>query len=460
MIATAQIVIFLTFPVIVHSGLLRGQRPRHPAEVAASSFQQERANHKKRDLSDHPAIPSTCLDDPDDPACHQILVKLRIISNLFFGDSATGSAVFLDRNENLRRKNDPSTLADDEESTLSKSSKSSEPLDFYTEEVVSSSPTRDLCYGNMERLPYKKFCHSEMPSVSLEPTDQPTEFPHGDKESGPWGAIPSIPVEPSPTPTLVPSVLSVETTTQRPTTQAPLTPTPTAATPRLGMCAGDCNSPADCDSSLYCYQRLNFEEVPGCPLVTALDSSRTDYCTNVTRPITETPSPPDEDSFRLKLYWNSSYWWQESNTEVEWCMTCPNHHPASATSCQEGDNLFLHYCSSDSVRFDFIFDTTNTSRPSEEEWLIQVVGTVFCLQHADTSASLAICNTTNPHQHWTATLGSNVTLSEPFEIGPRPDQFGSNLCLTIHHHPKFGEEIELYPCSVARNDNSSLWTMF
>ncbi|KAL3935184.1 MAG: hypothetical protein SGBAC_009240, partial [Bacillariaceae sp.] len=41
--------------------------------------------------------------------------------------------------------------------------------------LTTSSPSKDMCYGNMLKN-NGKFCHSEMPSVSAEPSEQPTGF--------------------------------------------------------------------------------------------------------------------------------------------------------------------------------------------------------------------------------------------------------------------------------------------
>lgn len=367
---------------------------------------------------------------------------------------------------------------------------------YYEEHVVSSSPTRDLCYGNMERIAYKKFCHSEMPSVSLEPSEQPTAAPNNDHLGNPWDNNPTLPKEPTLLPTgspnpslLVPSSRQPSSTSMPPS--SPAFPTDIPLPAGIGLCAGDCDSPADCESGLYCFQRMNFEAVPGCP-GTERDESRTDYCTNTTsRPSPLPPPPPpttDDDSpFRLKLYWNASYWWQESNEEIEWCMACLKQDPSVVSlhpsderrpPCQEGDALFLHYCSNEEsvvyFDFDFVVSSNISSGQQVVEWLMQITGTDLCLelQQQDTGATLQVCNATNPLQHWTSPPPPSTTPTtddEPFffEITPqRPSHdtgmmdWDNMLCLTTHHHPKLGEEVELYPCDVARHDNSSLWIMF
>ncbi|CAJ1936750.1 unnamed protein product [Cylindrotheca closterium] len=45
----------------------------------------------------------------------------------------------------------------------------------------------------------------------------------------------------------------------------------------LGLCQGDCDTADDCEAGLVCFQRSANDEVPGC-LGSKLDSSNTDYC--------------------------------------------------------------------------------------------------------------------------------------------------------------------------------------
>jgi hypothetical protein len=74
----------------------------------------------------------------------------------------------------------------------------------------------------------------------------------------------------------------------------------TASDPNnLGLCEGDCDRDSHCQEGLYCFQRNNFQAVPGCNGGES-DPSRTDYCvykqppeptqSPVSTP-TETPSP-------------------------------------------------------------------------------------------------------------------------------------------------------------------------
>jgi hypothetical protein len=342
-----------------------------------------------------------------------------------------------------------------------------------SEPMVSSAPTRDMCYGNMERLAYKKYCHSEMPSVSLEPSLAPSLIPDPTTDE--------IKNSPSPAPVVSTAVPS-PTISRTPGSDD----TPRIPSAALGMCQGDCDSPTDCANGLYCHQRIRSEQTPGCP-GTEFDGSRTDYCTNVTLTSVQPPigdDDDDDDVFRLKLYWNESYWWQESNVEMEWCVACPSHHveddneiPQSTTTittashrCHSGEDLFLQDCSSwgSVVFFTFppLVDPHATEEGGSAETVqIQIADSDLCLERSSSSTAVAVatCSATTPQQHWVKTTyiindnDDDDDVERPFELSPTTDP---QLCLTIHHHPKHGETLELFPCNKSRRDTSSLWTHF
>ena len=95
-----------------------------------------------------------------------------------------------------------------------------------------------------------------------------------------------------------------------PKTQSP-TPAPSVR-PRiswstnfpLGLCEGDCDKDDDCQDGLVCFQRDEFEDVPGC-IGGRENDSRTDYCVpkssspslaQRTRTIVSTDPPTEEPS--------------------------------------------------------------------------------------------------------------------------------------------------------------------
>eukprot|EP00934_Nitzschia_sp_Nitz4_P003442 Nitzschia sp. Nitz4//scaffold356_size15932//8909//10303//NITZ4_008880-RA/size15932-processed-gene-0.10-mRNA-1//1//CDS//3329548967//3432//frame0 len=423
-------------------------------------------------------IPKQCFLDPELPECQNLLHALDIPTVTLQQSSDTAPAmtpsVQQHRKYEPEAKNRPPSYL--------------EEFNYDPNQMASNAPTQDMCYGNMSKLPYKKFCNSEMPSVSLEPSEQPVghpptanaggddddeggtrnvTFPEDFPDSNETMIIPSPlptaaparietfqPASPPtsspshrhtyiPTPTFSP-IPTVELTTVnftdsnetltptlRPTTLPTQVPTITsqpssAPTYRLGMCQGDCDSPTDCAEGLYCYHRDSYEAVPGCPQA-AGDASRTDYCTD-----------GNDVATRLKLYWDESYWWQDSNTEARWCMVC-------ADECQIGDSLMIHECAWNSEYFRFAWDG--------DAFRIQVYDTDLCLERDGTSVTLQTCDFTEPLQEWTSPMG-NATEGLQFEIAQ------GNMCMTTHHHPKHGEIVELYKCRVARKDTTSFWTMY
>jgi hypothetical protein len=138
------------------------------------------------------------------------------------------------------------------------------------------------------------------------------------------------------------------------------------------------------------------------------------------------------------MHWQVGYYWQGENFEREWCIGCNGQ-------CREGETLFLQECAWDAARFDFLDLET-------DEIQIQAVGTSLCLERYHNDTTLELCNSTNVQQRWTAIDG---TFRDRFEIAQNYND--EDYCLTTHHHPKYGEEVELYKCSVSRRDNTSLW---
>ena len=85
---------------------------------------------------------------------------------------------------------------------------------------------------------------------------------------------------------------------------------PSTAFP-LQECQGDCDDDDDCDWGLYCFQRGRYDGVPGCSGGES-ESASSDFCA---------PLPPERQplpgTFRLKLWWQPGYVWQEVRTPLQ-----------------------------------------------------------------------------------------------------------------------------------------------
>ncbi len=213
----------------------------------------------------------------------------------------------------------------------------------------------------------------------------------------------------------------------------------------LGVCEGDCDVDGDCAGDLVCYQR-DSGPVPGCS-GTAI--SNLDYCIRsnaspVAAPTPVAPTGPTTSSgpqdFKLKLYWEPGYFWQEESFERKWCMRC------LGGSCSVGEKLYIEECDDDGVqRFDFDY-------VSSDEVLIKLHGTNQCLERSNKDFFVRNCNSGKSLQRWWAKVGNFDEYR--FEISQKA---ASNLCMTQRHHPKAGEDVHLEPCTVARSGDTSFW---
>ncbi|HEY9708970.1 MAG TPA: hypothetical protein V6D48_12285 [Oculatellaceae cyanobacterium] len=99
----------------------------------------------------------------------------------------------------------------------------------------------------------------------------------------------------------------------------------------MGLCEGDCDDDSDCQGNLVCYQRFTGRQpVPGCT-GGELDNSKNDYCVERSAVNNDQTSGQGQDNahgpaplsnFRLKMYWQQGYYWQEETFERKWCMQC------------------------------------------------------------------------------------------------------------------------------------------
>lgn len=391
-------------------------------------------------------LPSICLENPDDPVCDKL-------------HQAYYHAEYYTRG----KKNFPK-----EETAPSPSPRTANVPTVRYYPLATSSPTRDMCYGNMAKHMYGKFCHSEMPSVSAEPSEQPTYFPaDSDGEDAHPASTPSPSESPSASPTLAPSIRPSESPSARPSIDimdddvdhfdgpdsedmGP-TPSPTQS-PTLSWRQFPTHRPSS----------FSFDE--------SEDSGRpNDDNGEYIKP------PKDSNAVRLKLYWQPGYYWQEETFERKWCMRCENN-----LDCQVGEKPFLGDCAEDWYKTAYF----NLISYGDHEFVqIQVISadekkrtdrqrrkrngfssSDLCLERSrGRHVTLEQCHTDGKEEQlWRAPQGSfrNIQRSNNrFELSQ--SLFGGmDYCLTNHHHPKYGETLEMYTCDEARRDQTSFWNTY
>lgn len=515
MIASTILIIILIVSVLetISAGTLRGRQQQQEQQF----HRDENKRRQRRSLADlifyanpsstdppvnHAGIPSICLESPDDPICDK-LHQVYYLPEYYTQSEVTP-------------RRDPRPAA----------APAGVPTIHY---MATPSPSRDLCYGNMALFQHGKFCHSEMPSVSMEPSEQPTQFqglPEEDSSSSLSDAPSDAPnAAPTIPPTQIPSESPSRAPTVPPTTRIP-SEQPSAA-PSHGPSHPPSESPSASPSSIPLLVLLSPapttvrpSESPSASPTAVLDTMDDDDIVHyddpdsedvndtnaptfppstslapTNAPTTHAPTIPegeqfsydesgdgrDEEStytgpyrpnpyaaaasFRLKLYWQEGYYWQEETFERNWCMRClDNQH------CQVGEPLFLGDCGNwhRSAYFDFVYFGNNVVQielilAEEEE---EVNGNThddddnnnkLCLERTGSrQVTLQECDVENSKQHWKASLGSFT--GNRFEISQT--LFGGvEYCLTNHHHPKYGERLELYTCEETRRDTTNFWNV-
>jgi hypothetical protein len=173
-------------------------------------------------------------------------------------------------------------------------------------------------------------------------------------------------------------------------------------------------------------------------------------------PSPSAPSPSVVEPFLLKLYWQYAYLWQGEKFERKWCLQCDDGTPG----CQTGDSLRIRVCDDDPNRiynteFEFVETTAGVVRIRDP-----VSNTCMTGETSGSNANrirMRTCSDSRADQTWwTAGLGS-FTDGGRFELHPAGT---TDLCATIHHHPRDGEVLFLRPCYLPRRDTTSYWNLY
>lgn len=120
--------------------------------------------------------------------------------------------------------------------------------------------------------------------------------------------------------------------------------------------------------------------------------------------------------FKLKMYWEPSYYWQESHRETFWCMQCRNNE------CRSGKNVQIRDCRGVNTRFEFV---------GSGAIQIKVSGTDLCMTMVGgDELQLKSCNSGDNNQKFNA--GQGDFNSKRFEIY----SVSKNGCIANPHHPR------------------------
>lgn len=306
------------------------------------------------------------------------------------------------------------------------------------------------CEGGEEAGAKTDYCFAN-PNASTEtPSVSPTTSTLQPSQSASPSSVPTL--SPKPTITSPPVTMAP--------TQLPLLEvvgnngSPESAFP-LGLCQGDCDDDDDCDWGLYCVQRNDEDDpVTGCDIGDPTFTDR-DFCASM---------PADQllpRSFRLKMYWEDGYMWQDSPDETEWCATFDYDGYPGTGQCWYGDEtercnpeeMYIADCRKD-LRQAFVFVPV-----SSDEVLVQLGnGDDRCWERDGRAVLLRPCDPINPLQRWYPLNGSFQS-GDKFELSQK--DFDTQ-CVANAHHPKPGEVVEMHFCEALRlpDSETSYWVKY
>ncbi|KAL3929009.1 MAG: hypothetical protein SGBAC_012395, partial [Bacillariaceae sp.] len=285
---------------------------------------------------------------------------------------------------------------------------------------------------------------SIVPTESLEPSGYPTEIP----STGPTGIPtispslgPTVSKEPTNVPSLVPSQKPSTGPTQHPTMTFQPSRYPTRSpTPRPTQPPTPSPTPSP---TLRPTPRPTPQPTPS--------------------PTHQPIAPPPDNSFKIRLYWDPSYFWQETKEEAWWCLECvkcaeyggmdaPDHGCVSYGTgdegrCKAGDSIWVRDCRSRGNRF-------NVEKSAGREFMLRIATTNLCVERIRNNHPFLFlqgCDRNNPYQRFNPWNNYNK-----FELRPP----GSRDCISQAHHPKSGELVSMHNCDLADRDETLYWERY
>jgi hypothetical protein len=149
--------------------------------------------------------------------------------------------------------------------------------------------------------------------------------------------------------------------------------------------------------------------------------------------------PKPTKPFRLRLFWEQGYNWQDSTSERFWCAEC-------AENCSSGSHLQIGKC----------------SEIEKQQWLANGLTIRFAPNPSlcVTSSGFGINNPLRLH-HCNGGNDQNfyeVKENARFEL--QPASLLGDRCVSQQHHPKDGEILYPEMCSKTRSTDTSYWQVY
>jgi len=151
--------------------------------------------------------------------------------------------------------------------------------------------------------------------------------------------------------------------------------------------------------------------------------------------------------FRLKLYWEDGYYWQERTEEKWWCMSCRD-------GCEKDHRIELRNCKSKND-LDATFVAISHGNAGYQ---LQVANTNLCLQMMSNQRAIKLkCCKSKGSRNMSVQLFANFSQNEKFDLRPVRN---TTKCLSNHHHPKGSETIYAEKCRKAHRTTTGYWVAY
>ena len=158
--------------------------------------------------------------------------------------------------------------------------------------------------------------------------------------------------------------------------------------------------------------------------------------------LSPTTAMPTKTDFRLRLYWQRGYSWQDVWYEMWYCMACGR----SGRPCQPGDPVYVERCGSS----------------NRQKWN-QVGDTLRPLTNPNLCMTTTGYNAERPNRLYECKNGykrqqfDGFDHAKPFELYPRDDNVN---CMSQQHHPRSGEGVYPENCALSRRYQTNAWTLY
>jgi len=192
---------------------------------------------------------------------------------------------------------------------------------------------------------------------------------------------------------------------------------------------------------------------------------------------TVAPIDPNH-AFKMRLFWQRGFYWQESFKEVWHCVECTKckeygagdghehgckEYPSGASSfCQEGDMFWIMGCASgQGARFNILENPGSGHQ-------VRIDGTNLCIGRgaadADTGEwkrrlmQAVKCNNADVNQLWAPFPSLSKFELRPLEHANRSEEDAE--CVSQLHHPKNEEVLSMHGCKLSRIYETRYWEEF